>query len=111
MSEQRDLENRATWKTVAFAPAPPGWRLVCYVEDAARPVAGWLTQEAEVDHGTWFSPAQRVVAVIDDGLGQLELASRLGAATGARWTICGPGQPDPEWAIGLDDLDDVAGIK
>jgi hypothetical protein len=40
-----------SWRTIAFAPAPPGWRVIYadtkYPADQGPidPVAGWLTQE------------------------------------------------------------------
>jgi hypothetical protein len=55
-----------TWETIAFAPAPPGWRAQCFDagERWIEPLAGWLTQENEY--------TRRVVAAVDDGAGALE---------------------------------------
>ena len=47
MSETEWTETSTGWTTVAFAPAPTGWRAQFY--DGAgywiEPIAGWLTQE------------------------------------------------------------------
>lgn len=71
------------WRTVAFAPAPPGWRVVSLFPDhrTVRPIAGWLTQEEygyDVVSDAAFlppgqeitGPARRVIpGIVMDGYG------------------------------------------
>jgi len=55
------------WKTIGFAPAPPGWQLR-RLDDADAsprtvPIAGWLTQEQVDDQGKLTGVAAvRVIA-------------------------------------------------
>lgn len=86
--------SRSEWRTVAFAPAPAGWRVQLanrLPHDESDPrhwtleVAGWLTQEN--DRGE-----RRVEAAVPTPSGWLTTATGFGSTTPVV-ALYGPGGP------------------
>jgi hypothetical protein len=97
MSETNDPTKSAEregseteWQTVAFAPAPDGWRAL-YLHGGVEPIAGWLTQENR--------HARRVVAAIASDSDAGELVPATDWAT--LLAIYGPGHGASDYAGGL----------
>lgn len=97
ISEINDPTRRAEregseteWQTVAFAPAPDGWRAL-YLHGGVEPIAGWLTQEN--------GHARRVVAAIASDSDAGELVPATDWAT--LLAIYGPGHGASDYAGGL----------
>jgi len=90
-----------SWRTIAFAPAPPGWRVIYadtkYPADQGPidPVVGWLTQEDG-------RAARRVVAAVSgrgpagECVPATDYAAKLFIGDRGSCRVIGPTDPDPD---------------
>ncbi|MDG4770683.1 hypothetical protein [Solwaraspora sp. WMMD792] len=86
----------SAWRTVAFTPAPPGWRVVWLPAGERRSVtavAGWAVQE--LDGRTRVVPMSGGIA--DNELREVD----VDPASSAGWLILAPDMPDPDPAMEL----------